>query len=165
MNFSPKCISKDRKRITPKTICAARIQRRAFRHCGSTICIKKRVNGMTIKQSIARVKWSNVDRSTLDHFTLAIDCFIVIPFTLFLMQIVDPQWRKALRWILAAQIVFGVMRFLSLLIHFGEKFMGLANNVFVIAVCALLAIYYIAVRRTKSPSREITVVFAGLAIF
>ena len=105
------------------------------------------------------------DRSTLDHFTLAIDCFIVIPFTLFLMQIVDPQWRKALRWILAAQIVFGVMRFLSLLIHFGEKFMGLANNVFVIAVCALLAVYYIAVRRRKSPSREITVVFAGLAIF
>jgi len=105
------------------------------------------------------------DRSALDHFTLAIDCFIVIPFTLFLMQIVEPQWRKALRWILAAQIVFGVMRFLSLLIHSGEKFMGLANNVFVIAVCALLAVYYIAVRRAKSQSREITVVFAGLAIF
>src|SRR3979490_2337651 len=42
--------------------------------------------------------------------------------------------------------------------------MGLANNVFVIAVCALLAVYYIAVRRTKSPSREVTVVLAGLAI-
>jgi len=39
------------------------------------------------------------------------------------------------------------------------------HNVFVIAVCALLAVYYIAVRQTKSPSREISVVFAGLAIF
>jgi serine phosphatase RsbU (regulator of sigma subunit) len=57
------------------------------------------------------------------------------------------------------------MRFLSLLIHVGEKFMGLANNVSVIAVCALLAVYYIEVRRRRSQSREISVVFAGLAIF
>jgi phosphoserine phosphatase RsbU/P len=100
-----------------------------------------------------------------DHIGLAIDCFIVIPFILFLIQISEPQWQKVLRWLLMAQIVFGGMRFLSSLIRFGQKFMSAGNNVLVIGMCALLAVHYVLLRRAKGQSHEITVVFAGLAIF
>jgi sigma-B regulation protein RsbU (phosphoserine phosphatase) len=105
------------------------------------------------------------NQSALDYLDLSIDCFIAIPFTLFLIQIVEPSWKNALRWLMAAQLVFGVTRLLSKLLHFGEKVMKLGNSLFVIGTCALIAVYYIFARPVKQSSREITVVFAGLAVF
>jgi phosphoserine phosphatase RsbU/P len=103
--------------------------------------------------------------SVLNHLDLFIDCFITVPFTLFLIQIVPPWWQRVLRWLLAAQIAFGIMRLISSVLHIDETAMRLGNNVFVIGACALVAVYYIAARPAKGASREITVVFAGLAVF
>jgi len=94
-----------------------------------------------------------------------IDCFISVPFTLFLIQIVEPRWQKALRWLLAAQIAFGSVRLLCTIWGIGETAMNVGNNVFVIGQCALLAVYYVAARPARGASREITAVFAGLAVF
>jgi phosphoserine phosphatase RsbU/P len=105
------------------------------------------------------------NQSALDYLDLSIDCFIAIPFTLFLMQIVEPRWKNALRWLMAAQLVFGVTRLLSKLLHFGEKILNLGNSLFVIGTCTLIAVYYIFALPVKRSSREITVVFAGLAVF
>src|SRR3981081_968716 len=74
-------------------------------------------------------------QSALGYLDLTIDCFIVIPFTLFLIQIVEPRWKNALRWLMAAQLIFGVMRLLSRLLHVGEKIMNLGNSLFVIGTC------------------------------
>jgi len=104
-------------------------------------------------------------QSGLDHLDLTIDCFIVIPFTLFLIQIVEPRWKNALRWLMASQFVFGVTRLISRLLHFGEKIMNLGNSLFVIGTCALIAVYYIFARPVTRKSREITIVFAGLVVF
>jgi hypothetical protein len=41
----------------------------------------------------------------------------------------------------------------------------MGNNLFVIGSCALVAAYYISTRTGKRSSREITTVFAGLAVF
>lgn len=94
-----------------------------------------------------------------------IDCFIVIPFTLFLIQIIDARWKKPLNWVLSVQIAFGATRLLFYFLKAGQGFIGTANNVFVVAYCALIGIYYFAVRRGRGASRELNVVFAGLAIF
>jgi serine phosphatase RsbU (regulator of sigma subunit) len=104
-------------------------------------------------------------QSALGYLDLTIDCFIVIPFTLFLIQIVEPRWKNALRWLMAAQLFFGMTRLLSRLLHVGEKLMNLGNSLFVIGTCALIAVYYIFARSVKRKSREITIVFAGLVVF
>jgi sigma-B regulation protein RsbU (phosphoserine phosphatase) len=104
-------------------------------------------------------------QSALDYLDLTIDCFIAIPFILFLIQIVEPRWKNVLRWLMAAQLVFGATRLLSRLLHFGEKFMNLGNSLLVIGTCALIAVYYIFTRPVKRKSREITIVFVGLVVF
>jgi serine phosphatase RsbU (regulator of sigma subunit) len=108
--------------------------------------------------------------SVLDYLDLFIDCFIVVPLALFLIQIVDPNWQKVLRWLIAAQIAFGLTRLLSSIFHVGEAAMKTGNNVFVIGSvalisCALIVAYYVSAGWVKSRAREITAVFLGLAIF
>jgi serine phosphatase RsbU (regulator of sigma subunit) len=103
--------------------------------------------------------------SVWQQLILFIDCFIVVPFTLFLIQIVEPRWQNILRWVLVAQIAFGVAHLMSSLLGIGRSAMRVGNNLFVIGSCALVAAYYISTRTGKRSSREITTVFAGLAVF
>ncbi len=115
-------------------------------------------------QSIIRSLFS-ASRVVFDRIDLVIDCFIPVTFTLFLLQIIEPRWKNALRWVFAAQLAFGATRLMSTLLHIGEKAMSLANNIFVIAVCALVGVYYIYGRPARGTSREVTITFAGVAIF
>ena len=119
---------------------------------------------LLIREDIMRSLFPT-SQSALDYLDLTIDCFIAIPFILFLIQIVEPRWKNALRWLMAAQLVFGVTRLLSRLLHFGEQIMSLGNSLLVIATCALIAVYYIFARPVKRKSREITIVFVGLVVF
>jgi serine phosphatase RsbU (regulator of sigma subunit) len=107
----------------------------------------------------------SVRASVWDHLDVVIDCVIAIPFTLFLMQLVSDRWKKALRWLLAAQIAFGAARWLSDVTRIGERGMKAGNNIFVLGCCLLLAVYYFISRREKPTSHEIKTVLAGMAIF
>jgi serine phosphatase RsbU (regulator of sigma subunit) len=119
---------------------------------------------LLFRESIIRSLFPGGD-SALNHLDLFIDCFIAVPFTLFLIQIAAPGWLRVLRWLLAAQIAFGMTRLVSSVVHIGETAMKLGNNLFVIGACALIAVYYVAAGKAKRASREITAVFAGLAVF
>lgn len=119
---------------------------------------------LLFRESIIRSLFPGAD-SALNRLDLFIDCFITVPFTLFLVQIAAPGWQRVLRWLLAAQIAFGLTRWMSSALHIGETAMKLGNNVFVICACALIAVYYVAAGPARRASREITAVFAGLAIF
>jgi len=119
---------------------------------------------LLFRESIIRSLFPASD-SALNHLDVFIDCFISVPFTLFLTQIVQPPWQRVLRWLLAAQFAFGVMRLMSTVLHTGENTMKVGNNVFVIGACTLVAVYYICERSAKGRSREITAVFAGFATF
>src|SRR3982074_3412708 len=44
-----------------------------------------------------------IGTSVWNHLILLIDCFIAVPFTLFLTQIVEPRWKDILRWLVAVQ--------------------------------------------------------------
>src|SRR5262249_15477386 len=42
-----------------------------------------------------------------------IDNFIVVPLTLFVIELVEARWKAFLRWLLAFQIALAAVRFLS----------------------------------------------------
>jgi sigma-B regulation protein RsbU (phosphoserine phosphatase) len=115
-------------------------------------------------QGIIRSLFSAGNR-TFDRIDLVIDCFIPVTFTLFLLQIIEPRWKNALRWILAVQLAFGFARLISTLLHIGEKAMALANNLIVIGACALVGVYYIYRHPVQRTSREVKITFIGVAIF
>src|SRR5437660_7339592 len=54
------------------------------------------------------------------HFDLVLECFIVIPLTLFLIETVKPHWRGLLRWKLDIQDACGTASYLAGLHGFSE---------------------------------------------
>jgi phosphoserine phosphatase RsbU/P len=129
-------------------------------------------SSFAILYAIRLLFWQGIIRSlfparnvVFDRLDLVIDCFIPVTFTLFLLQIVEPRWKNALRWVVAAQLAFGVTRLISTVLHRGEHAMALANNFFVIGACMLVGVYYVYGRPAQGTSRDVKITFAGVAIF
>lgn len=99
-----------------------------------------------------------------NYFDLVIDCVIVIPLTLFLIETVQPRWKTILRWLLAFQVAFESARFLSHLLRVGRQPMQTAHSIVIVVFSALLAVYPFSFGRRKFP-REFKVVYAGLLVF
>jgi sigma-B regulation protein RsbU (phosphoserine phosphatase) len=106
-----------------------------------------------------------LEESAFNRIDLVIDCFIPATLTLFLLQIVESRWRSTLGWVIGAQLIFGITRLVSTLLHIGEHAMGVGNNITVIGACALIGVYYIYGRPAQGTSRDVKVTFAGVAIF
>jgi phosphoserine phosphatase RsbU/P len=129
-------------------------------------------SSFAILYAVRLLFWQGIIRSlfparkvVFDRIDLVIDCFIPVTFTLFLLQIIEPRWKNVLRWVIAAQLAFGVTRLMSTLLHIGEHVMALGNNFFVIGACTLVGVYYIYGRPVQSTSHEVKITFAGVAIF
>lgn len=106
-----------------------------------------------------------IGNSVWNHLILLIDCFIAVPFTLFLTQIVEPRWKNTLRWLVAVQLAFGIVRLTFTLLKIGERAVKAGNNVLIIFFCVLIAVYYVFSRPDRRKSRETTIAFAGLIVF
>ena len=63
---------------------------------------------LVFQQAILRSTLFDLSRVSWNWLILFLDCFTVLPFTLFLIQIIEPRWKKPLRWVLVYQAVFGV---------------------------------------------------------
>jgi serine phosphatase RsbU (regulator of sigma subunit) len=129
-------------------------------------------SSFAILYAVRLLFWQDIIRSlfptgnaAFHWIDLVIDCFIPVTFTLFLLQIIEARWKGVLRWVVAAQFVFGVTRLVSTVLHVGEHAMELGNNFFVIGSCALVGVYYVYGRPTQGTSREVKITFAGVAIF
>jgi phosphoserine phosphatase RsbU/P len=101
-----------------------------------------------------------------NYTELVTDNFIVLPLTLFLIEIVDGRWKTVLRWVLGFQVVFTTTRFALQLRKIGEGPREIVYHLVVIAYCLLLFAYPLSfARRGWRMRREVKAVFAGLAIF
>jgi sigma-B regulation protein RsbU (phosphoserine phosphatase) len=108
----------------------------------------------------ARAFWSYVD--------WIITCTIILPFGLFLYQIVGESLRRFLRWLLTVQAVFAVFGILAVAFGAGLRKLFVANNILVLATFAALALFLVATRRPglrKGLTREIRVFIAGFAVW
>jgi sigma-B regulation protein RsbU (phosphoserine phosphatase) len=129
-------------------------------------------SSFAILYAIRLLFWQDIIRSLFpvgnalfNWIDLVIDCFIPVTFTLFLLQIIEPRWKNALRWVVGAQLAFGVTRLASAMLHVGEHAMSVGNNFFVIGSCMLVVVYYVYGRPAQGMSRDVKITFAGVAIF
>lgn len=99
------------------------------------------------------------------YFDLVIDCVIVIPLTLFLMEIAQATWKLMLRWLLAFQITFETARFFSVLFGAHQRLMETAHSIVIVVFCALLALCPLSLVRGRRVSREFKVLYTGLVVF
>lgn len=107
-----------------------------------------------------------VQPSFWNYSDAVIDNFIVVPLTLFLIEIVQPEWQRILRWVLAFQIIFASGRFLFQILDIGSGPRELAYHIVIVAYCSLLFVYpvWLAKRGLRMP-RDWRLVYAGFAVF
>src|SRR5690348_10527797 len=97
-----------------------------------------------------------------------ITCTIILPFGLFLYQIVGESLRRFIRWLIAVQAVFAVYGILAAAFGVGLRKLFVANNVLVLATFVALALFLIVTRRPgslKGLTREIRVFIAGFVVW
>jgi phosphoserine phosphatase RsbU/P len=94
-----------------------------------------------------------------------IDNFIVVPLTLFVVELVEVRWKSFLRWLLVFQIALAAVRFLSEFFHFGQPPVDIIYHVAIVAYSMLLIAYPFSLPRGQRMAREFKVVYAGLAVF
>lgn len=97
-----------------------------------------------------------------------ITCTIILPFGLFLYQIVGESLRRFIRWLIAMQAVFAVYGILAAAFGVGLRKLFVANNILVLAMFVALALFLIITRRPGSLTgltREIRVFIAGFAVW
>jgi hypothetical protein len=73
----------------------------------------------------------DVPRTFWDYVDWVITCTIIVPFGLFLYQIVGEDLKKLFRWLLAAQVVFAVFGLLAAALGVSLAKLGVANNIMV----------------------------------
>jgi phosphoserine phosphatase RsbU/P len=107
-----------------------------------------------------------VSQAFWNYSDLLIDNFIVLPLTLFLIEVVEARWKRFMRWVLAFQAAFASMRFALQVAHAGERPRELAYHVAIVAYCTLLFIYPIVLAwRKEKLAQEFKVAYAGLGVF
>lgn len=94
-----------------------------------------------------------------------IDNFIIVPLTLFFIELVPAWWKTLLQWVLVFQVVFAAARFSSKLFHKAEHPVDVVYHIVIIAYCALLTVYPLSFTRGQRMPWEMRVLYAGLAVF
>jgi phosphoserine phosphatase RsbU/P len=108
-------------------------------------------------------------RAFWDYLDWMITCTIILPFGLFLYQVVSERLKRFIRWLLAAQAIFAVYGMLAVAFGVGLRKLFVANNILVLATFAALALFLVINRWRHGPrtslTREIRVFIAGFAVW
>ncbi len=104
--------------------------------------------------------WSYVD--------WIITCVIILPFTLFLYQVVGEHLRKFLRWVLAAQGVVAIFGILASALGVSLAKLKTANTIVLFATLAATGLFLAGSKQHPGPrkrlSHEIRVFIAGFLV-
>jgi phosphoserine phosphatase RsbU/P len=99
-----------------------------------------------------------------------ITCTILLPFSLFLFQIVGERLRKLLRWLLAFQAVFAVVGVIAAALRVRLAPFYAANSIVVFATLFTAGVFLLTTLRSKgSPplplTREVRIFIAGFLVW
>jgi phosphoserine phosphatase RsbU/P len=104
-----------------------------------------------------------------DYINWAISCLIVLPFGLYLYQLVDGQIRKLFRWVLAIQAAGAILETVAAV--FGASLVQLnkANNAVTLATLTgafvVIAVVRWPARKRDLATRDVRVFLGGFAIW
>jgi phosphoserine phosphatase RsbU/P len=101
--------------------------------------------------------------SLLQRVDWVITSFIGLPFILFFVETVAPQWKKAARWIVAVGLILQGLILTARLANVGRNYATAANNIIVLLLMPLLLFMLFLPRRNAG--RDLWVVRAGVIIF
>jgi phosphoserine phosphatase RsbU/P len=108
-------------------------------------------------------------RAFWDYLDWVITCTIVLPFSLFIYQLVGPKLKKFFGWMFVAQLIFAVLGIGAAAFGVGLDKLSTANNFIVLGTLAAAVIYLVAIRRSPGPQKrltpEIRVFVAGFLIW
>ena len=111
----------------------------------------------------------NESRAFWGYLDWIITCTIILPFGLFLYQLVDERLRSFVRWLIAVQAIFAVYGILAAALGAGLRKLYVANNILVLATFVALALFLVVNMRhlglSKGLTREIRVFIAGFAVW
>jgi serine phosphatase RsbU (regulator of sigma subunit) len=100
------------------------------------------------------------------HSDEIIDNFIIVPLTLFFIEIVPAGWKTALHWLLGFQVVFATARLSSQLFSLARGFVETAYHLVIAGFCALLIVYPLLwAQQGRRLSREVKIVYVGFVVF
>lgn len=97
-----------------------------------------------------------------------ITCTILLPFSLFLFQIVGERLRKLLRWLLAFQAVFAVVGISAALLHLRLSPFYAANSLVVFASLFSAGAFLLLTRHSNGSrplTREVRIFLGGFAVW
>jgi len=96
----------------------------------------------------------------LDWF---ITSFIVLPFILFFVETVTPQWKRAAGWIVAVTLVLQIFILTARLLNLRRDLADAANSLMVLGLMPLLLVMLFLPRRKAN--RELWIVRTGVIVF
>jgi phosphoserine phosphatase RsbU/P len=97
-----------------------------------------------------------------------ITCTILLPFGLFLYQLVNERLRNAFRWVITAQAVFGVLEIVGGIMGVDPGKLRFANNMLVLSMVVASVVLLFFVRGSVGPlgaEKEIRIFSAGFVIW
>jgi len=109
---------------------------------------------LLIHQSIVRSLW-DLPRSRWDLLGWLITCTILLPLSLFLHELADPPFRRALRWILAFQAALAIVGIAGPIAGIAPGRLGPLNSVVVLGSVAV-AVIYLVWNRTRPSALPLT---------
>jgi sigma-B regulation protein RsbU (phosphoserine phosphatase) len=103
------------------------------------------------------------------YINWVITCTIVLPFGMFLYQMVSGSLRTLVRWLLTIQAAFAIVGILAAVFRVSFDRLSVANNIVVIGTFVCLAVFFLvssATRQERKPvSSDIRIFLIGLLIW
>jgi phosphoserine phosphatase RsbU/P len=106
--------------------------------------------------------------NVLTYLNWFITCTIIVPFSLFLYQVVGDDFRKFVGWLLVTQIAFGAFGISAAVFGVPVAKLHTANNIFVLGtvVSTVIFLLIIRLRRARKPvSRDMRIFFGGCLLW
>jgi phosphoserine phosphatase RsbU/P len=130
-------------------------------------CILYAVRLLTLQPSF-RVLFDR-PRAFWDYFDWIITCTIVLPFSLFIYQVVGQRLKKFFGWLFVVQSVFAVFGIAATAFGVSLDRLSTANNFMVLGTLAAAVIFLAVTRRIPGPKKRLTpevrVFIAGFLIW
>jgi sigma-B regulation protein RsbU (phosphoserine phosphatase) len=130
-------------------------------------CILYAVRLLALRQSFHEL--FGAPQTFWDYADWFITCTIIVPFSLFLYQVVGADLRPLVRWLLTVQAAFAVFGILAAALGASLAKLGVANNIVVLGTVASTGLFLIAIKRSPDqPNRlthEVRVFITGCVIW